>query len=98
MSGDVIARGNVRSALMRTINTIMQDVMYGDSMKPKDERLRRYGEMISTAINEIPSAGLDEVTVLPEDIGIVCGALAKAGYVVTADKSGTISYVREAGA
>lgn len=92
---DVITRDDVRPAIERTLNTIMQDIMYGDPMKPKDERLRRYGEMLSAAINEIPSAGINEVTVLPEDIGNVCGALAKAGYVVTTDKSGTISYERE---
>lgn len=95
MRGDVIARGEVCSALTRTLNTIMQDIMYGNPMEPKDKRLRRYGEMISRAISEIPSAGINEVTVLPEDIGIVCGALAKAGYVVATDKSGTISYERE---
>lgn len=95
MKGDVIARGEVRPALERTLNTIMQDVMHGDPMKSMHERLRRYGEMLSTAINEIPSAGISEVTVLLEDVGIVCGALAKAGYVVTTDKSGVISYERE---
>lgn len=95
MRGDVIARDAVRPALERTLNIIMQDLRYGDPMKPMHERLRRYGEMLGTAINEIPSAGINEVTVLPKDIGNVCGALAKAGYVVTTDKSGTISYERE---
>lgn len=98
MRGDVIARDEVRPALVRTLNTIMQDIMHGDPTKPMHERLRRYGEMLGTAINEIPSAGTNEVTVLPEDVGIVCGALARAGYVVATDKSGTISYEREAGA
>ena len=98
MRGDVIARDEVRPALVRTLNTIMQDIMHGDPTKPMHERLRRYGEMLGAAINEIPSAGTNEVTVLPEDVGIVCGALARAGYVVATDKSGTISYEREAGA
>ena len=99
MRNDVIDRSAVVPAITQTLNTIMQDMqMYSIPMESKDERLRRYGEMLGAAINKIPSAGINEVTVLPEDIGIVCGALAKAGYVVATDKSGAISYEREVGA
>lgn len=99
MRNDVIDRSAVVPAITQTLNTIMQDMqMYSIPMESKDERLRRYGEALGRAIERVPSAGTNEITVPLEDVGAVCGALARAGYVVTADKSGAISYEREVGA
>lgn len=98
MKNDIIERGAVRPAITQTLNAIMQDIRYGNPVEPKDEKLRRYGEMIGKAIEQIPSAGTNELTVSLDDIGVVCGALTKAGYVVVADRSGRITYEREVSA
>lgn len=98
MKGDTVERGAVRPAITQTLNAIMQDIRYGNPVEPKDKKLRRYGEMIGKAIEQIPSAGTNELKVSREDVGVVCGALAKAGYVVVADGSGRITYEREVSA
>lgn len=97
MKNDLIDRNNVVPATMRALNSIMQEIFYGKQCEPKDAALRRYAKMLKNAIANIPSAGVNEIKVAIEDIGIVCGALAKAGYIVTTDSSGSITFAKEGG-